>query len=153
MLIPYNPSVLWDSVWDDMEPTVGGKLTAVTVKALVKPGRHTDGGGLHLHIRGPDKRAWVLRYMLRGKCRDMGLGPYPEVSLAQARERAAAARQLLRGGKDPLEARRAEDSAQAAATGRTFRIAADELLADKSRGWRNAKHRWQWQTIRSTMRS
>ena len=113
---------------------MAGKLTAVGTKALVKPGRYTDGGGLHLHVRSATKRAWVLRYMRHGRSRDMGLGPYPEVSLAEAREKAAVGRKLLRDGQDPLQARRADAATQAAASGRTFRVAAEELLADKSRG-------------------
>ncbi len=120
------------------------KLTAVEVKAKVKPGRYTDGDGLHLHVRDAEHRAWVLRFMLHGKSRDMGFGPYPEVSLAQAREKAAAARKLLREGQDPLQARRAETAARAKASNHTFRAAAEELLADKAKGWRNEKHRWQW---------
>ena len=112
----------------------------------MRPGRYTDGGGLHLHVRDARRRAWVLRYMRHGRSRDMGLGPYPEVSLAEARERAASARKLLRDGQDPVQARRAEATAQAASLGHTFRAAAEELLADKARGWRNEKHRWQWQT-------
>ncbi|MBV8524062.1 MAG: integrase arm-type DNA-binding domain-containing protein [Acetobacteraceae bacterium] len=125
---------------------MAGKLTALRVKALVKPGRYTDGAGLHLHVRSAAKRAWVLRYMRHGRSRDMGLGPYPEVSLAEARERAASARKLLRYGEDPLQVRRADAAAQAASRSQTFRAAAEELLIDKSRGWRNEKHRWQWRT-------
>ena len=146
MLTLDSSRVLWDRVWDDKGQSVGGKLTAVRVKKLVKPGRYTDGDGLHLHVRDAKHRAWVLRYMLRGRVRDMGLGPYPEVSIAQAREKAAAAHKLLREGQDPLQARRAETAAQAIASGRTFRAAAEELLADKATGWRNEKHRAQWRT-------
>ncbi len=74
-----------------------GKLTATGVRALVKPGRYTDGGGLHLHVRSPEQRAWVLRFMRAGRSRDMGLGPFPDVSLAEAREAAAASPQADQG--------------------------------------------------------
>ncbi len=66
---------------------MAGKLTALGVKAAVKPGRYGDGDGLHLYVRDADRRTWVLRYMRDGKSRDMGLGAYPDVSLAEARDR------------------------------------------------------------------
>ncbi len=77
---------------------MAGKLTAIGVRALVKPGRYTDGDGLHLYVKAPDRRAWVLRYMRSGKSRDMGLGAYPSTTLAEARERAADARKHIRAG-------------------------------------------------------
>lgn len=124
------------------------KLTALGVKNLVTPGRHTDGEGLHLHVRSAQRRMWVFRYMRQGKTRDLGLGQYPDVSLADARNAAAAARALLSAGKDPVEARRAEEAARAEAeqhaTERTFRRAAEDLIASKSSGWKNEKHKAQW---------
>ena len=69
-----------------------GKLTAIEAKALTKPGRYTDGDGLHLHVRSTSRKTWVLRFMRQGKLRDMGLGAFPGVTLAKAREKAAAAR-------------------------------------------------------------
>jgi hypothetical protein len=50
-----------------------------------KPGRHSDGRGLMLLVKASGARSWVLRYQLKGRRRDMGLGPYPEVTLAEAR--------------------------------------------------------------------
>ena len=82
-----------------------GKLTAGALKSLTRPGRHTDGG-VHRYIRTSGRRSWVLRFMRGGRVRDMGLGSYPEVSLAQAREAAREARALLRGGSDPIAARK-----------------------------------------------
>lgn len=86
----------------------------------------------------------MLRYMRAGVSHDMGLGSYPEVSLAEAREQAAAARRLIRAGEDPLEQRKQARAASAAARSRTFRAAAAELIADKAKGWRNPKHADQW---------
>ncbi|MGI4977206.1 MAG: tyrosine-type recombinase/integrase [Janthinobacterium lividum] len=123
---------------------MSGKLTAVGVKGQLKPGRHTDGGGLHLYVKDTDRRTWVLRFMRAGKSRDMGLGAFPEVSLAEAREKAATARKLIRAGGDPLESRQTIEAAIAAAVSHTFRAAAEELMADKGKGWRNPKHRAQW---------
>lgn len=127
-----------------------GKLTALGVKSLTKPGRYTDGEGLHLHVRGPDRRAWVLRFMIRGHSRDMGLGSYPEVNLAEARERAAQARRMIRDGNDPLAARKDAEATQLIENDRTFKAATEELLADMESGWRNDKHRAQWRSTLET---
>lgn len=51
-----------------------GKLTAIAVKNETKPGRYTDGDGVHLHVRPGGRKAWVFRHMRDGKLRDMGLG-------------------------------------------------------------------------------
>jgi integrase len=123
---------------------MAGRLTAINLKTLVNPGRYTDGDGLHLLVKGPEKRSWVYRYMLHGKSRDMGLGPFPEVSLAEARDRAAEARQLVRQGVDPLAERQYRIQAAKAARVHTFRQAAEDHIAAKSPGWRNEKHRAQW---------
>ena len=47
-----------------------------------KPGRHTDGQGLMLLVKPSGARTWVLRYQIKGRRRDMGLGSWPEISLA-----------------------------------------------------------------------
>src|SRR3954463_14441737 len=84
------------------------KLTAAKVKTEAKPGRHNDGAGLYLLIRPDGRKGWLLRYRMGERQRDMGLGSYPEVSLAAARETARAAREQLRAGVDPIAARVAE---------------------------------------------
>ncbi len=125
---------------------MAGKLTALEVKALTNPGRYTDGDGLHLNVRAADKRAWVLRYTLHGRTRDMGLGAFPEVSLAEARKRAADARRLMSRGEDPVAARQraTAEAVAAAAEDRTFRAAAKAVIEGKRPGWRNPKHAAQW---------
>ncbi|PZP41138.1 MAG: integrase [Azospirillum brasilense] len=125
---------------------MAGKLSPAGVRSLVKVGRHGDGRGLHLYVQSPQRRTWVLRYMRDGKSRDMGLGAYPDVSLAEAREKAEAARRLIRDGIDPLQARRAAEAQSAEARGCTFRLAAEALMADKGGGWRNEAHRAQWKS-------
>ena len=125
-------------------------VTATEVRAAFARGaacRFTVGEGLHLWVKGPGKAQWVLRYRAPdGKRRDMGLGGYPRVSLAEARTAAAAARA---GTRDPLAAREAaarEAAARAgrAAGARSFRAAALALAEAKRPGWRNAKHADQW---------
>jgi len=129
---------------------MAGKLTAIGVRALVKPGRYTDGDGLHLYVKVGERRAWVLRYMRSGKTRDMGLGAYPAITLAEARERASDARKHIRAGDDPLAAREAAQGEKIATLAQTFRRAAEELMADKGKGWRNPKHRAQWASTLET---
>ena len=73
-----------------------------------QPGRYADGAGLWLHKRERACGKWVLRYFLHGRRREMGLGRWPDVSIAEARAAAADARATLRGGQCPIEARRQE---------------------------------------------
>lgn len=66
------------------------------------PGKHPDGQGLWLIKRSKAAGKWILRLVIHGKRREMGLGRWPDVSIAEARERAAAARKQLRDGIDPI---------------------------------------------------
>jgi len=88
-------------------PRAVNRLTVAKVRALKEPGTHADGNGLYLQIRSNSK-AWIFRYMGHGRARTMGLGSTIEVSLAEARDRAQAARALLRDGIDPIQQRIAE---------------------------------------------
>ena len=69
------------------------------------PGKYSDGQGLWLVKRKKDAGKWILRVVLSGKRREMGLGRWPDVSIAEARERAASARQTMRDGVDPIRER------------------------------------------------
>jgi integrase len=113
-------------------------LTDRTVKTAPS-GRHGDGTvrGLMLVVRDSGARGWVLRYQIGGRRRDMGLGPYPEVGLADARDAALEKRRLIRKGIDPL-AQRSQSKL------RTFKEVAETLIESKKAGWRNAKHVMQW---------
>jgi integrase len=126
---------------------MGGKLTVLGIKALTGPGRYVDGGGLHLHVRGAERRAWVFRYTRHGMTHDMGLGPYPEVSLSKARQAADEARSLLRAKKDPLQARQAEAEPTHS---KTFEDAATDYIAVHSPSWVNEKHVAQWDSTLKT---
>ena len=72
-----------------------GKLTALRCKALKTPGRYSDGNNLWLQVRSADDKSWLLKYQREKKVRTMGLGPYPAVGLAEARQKAADAQKLL----------------------------------------------------------
>ena len=85
-----------------------GKLNAAKLRTLTKPGTFGDGAGLYLQVRGAEQRSWLYRFKLHGKPHLMGLGTAADVSLAEARDAAAAARKLVRQGADPIARRRAE---------------------------------------------
>ena len=81
------------------------RLTAAIVKSLSKPGRYGDGHGLYLRVAPGGSKQWVQRVIINGRRRDMGLGGYPLVSLAEARQAAFDNRKLARAGGDPLATR------------------------------------------------
>jgi integrase len=108
-----------------------------------KPGRYGDGEGLWLQVSATGGRSWILRYQLRGRARQMGLGRTDLVPLAEARELARAARRQLLDATDPIDHRRRRHAEQQLA-GMTFRAAAEALIAARESKWRNATHRGQW---------
>src|SRR5690606_33418590 len=69
-------------------------------------GKHADGQGLWLVKRDKARGKWILRIVVGGKRKEMGLGRWPDVSIAEAREKAAEARRVARGGDCPIELRR-----------------------------------------------
>ena len=128
------------------------KLTALAVARDLPPGMHGDGGGLYLRVQvtSGDRiaKSWLMRYRHAGRRRDMGLGAYPDVSLADARRKAEEARRMLAAGVDPIGAARA--AASAAGGIPSFREAAERYIAAHEDGWRNPKHRQQWRNTLTT---
>lgn len=123
----------------------GRKLSARTVATLNKPGRHGDGAGLYLSISKDGetvRRRWVYLFTRAGKLREMGLGPSPEVTLAEARVERDKWAAVVRAGGDPIGLRKAERAASKGVP--TFGQLADEVIEAKKTEWRNAKHRAQW---------
>jgi integrase len=143
------------------------RLSDRTVKAA-KVGRHPDGGGLYLQVtaskeEGQLSRSWLFRFATgeiktskengkRYKAGQwMGLGSYPDVSLAEARDKAADARKLRKQGIDPIKARDDEQKAAAAAAAMavakemTFDQCRGAYLAVHRKGWRSAKHAKLWE--------
>lgn len=135
-------------------PKQAREVSALALSKLVSPGLHFAGGtaGLALQIADSGSRSWVLRAMVGGKRREMGLGRYPDVTLAQARERARQARDLIRQGKDPIdEQRRARSALMASrATAVTFEQASSSYIDAHEAGWRNSKHAQQWRNTLAT---
>src|SRR3979411_2563594 len=96
---------------------------AQTAHAVDKPRMLADGKGLYLRIGPSGSKSWIYRYSSGGRAHDIGLGPYPDIARAAARERATAQRKLRLNGEDPLMTRRAgRDQAKLAeARAMTFR--------------------------------
>jgi integrase len=127
-----------------------GKLNAERLRTLTKPGTYGDGAGLYLQVRGAMNRSWLYRFRLHDKGHLMGLGAVADVSLAEARELAAAARQLARQGANPIEQRRAARRESADRAGLTFVQVADAYIAAHEGSWRNPKHKQQWRNTLDT---
>jgi integrase len=125
------------------------KLSSVAVEKMKAPGIYPDGGGLCLQVAAGKKgigKSWVLRYSHRGKARAMGLGAYPRLSLADARDRRDWARGVLNARGDPITEREREREAKqlAEAQRMTFGQCAAAYIAAHEASWRNPKHRQQW---------
>lgn len=122
-------------------------LTAKRVARLLKkkPGRHHDGHGLILQVTSPTNASWLFRYQRHGRERWLGLGPVHTVGLADARERAKAARLQLLDGVDPVQAKRdAKTTAKLTAARRlTFREAAEQYHKQHRASW-SVQHAKQW---------
>lgn len=134
--------------------------TGKTVDGVMKPGLYGDGGSLYLSVK-PLKgkgqsigtttdqpsaaitKSWIFRYRANGKLRDMGLGPYPDVSLERAREKAGECRQLRLDGMDPIDAKRALADRRKAAAARsmTFQECAEAYIAAQKNTERNGAGR------------
>ena len=125
-------------------------MNAAKMRTLTKPGSYGDGAGLYLQVRGPDKRSWLYRFKLHGRAHLMGLGAVDDVSLAEARDAAGAARKLVRQGVSPIDQRRAARAENATQAGLTFAQVADAYIAAHEPSWRNAKHRQQWRNTLDT---
>jgi len=136
------------------------KVNAAAIRQIDEAGRYRDKDwprGLYLQVGPGGKKSWLLRYVLDGNERFMGLGPLdvvppPDVktrkgaSVENAADKAIAARRLLLDGIDPIEARAKERDARRAdvAASITFKRAAEEYMAVHADGWKNRKHRQQW---------
>ena len=114
-------------------------LNAKLVQHLAEPGRYADGNGLYLIVDPSGAKRWVLRIVVRGRRRDMGLGGLRAVSLADARQLAQNYRGEARSGGDPLANRK-----EATATIPTFQEAALNVHKGLIPSWKNPKHAAQW---------
>jgi len=116
---------------------MGVKLSATRVRALRDPGRYSDGDGLHLFISKRGSKSWVHRITVDGRRRDIGLGGYPTISLAQARKRASDNRETIGNGRDPVAEKRRPSTP-------TFSEAAHAVHEANKPRWRNGSHTRGW---------
>ena len=119
-------------------------LTSVRINGLSVPGRYADGNGLYLVVDPSGAKRWVLRIVVRGTRRDIGLGGLRVVSLAEARGKALEFRRLAREGGDPIEARRKAKDVP------TFAEAAASTIAQHRASWKNEKHASAWTNTLTT---
>lgn len=140
-------------------PKKAKELSALAVSRLKENGKHAVGGvdGLYLRIAG-NSRAWVLCAAMGSRINQsgkevvrrlsMGLGPFPEISLAEAREKARTLRKKIRDGIDPLQEKRKAKLTSSKA--KTFEQCALAFIEDKKIEWRNDKHVKQWSSTLTT---
>lgn len=141
-------------------PKIAKALSALEVNRISRVGWHAVGGvsGLLLQIRKPTRdgapapRSWILRVKVGDKRHPIGLGSFPQISLAAARELAKNMQLELRQGINPLTKRRAERSAMldASSKQKTFRECAGSYMETHSSDYRNEKHRKQWASTLET---
>ena len=114
-----------------------GKLTTAKAKSLSRPALHGDGGTLYLSVKPSGSKSWIQRVAIDGKRHDIGLGAFPVVSLAKARERAFANRVAIADGRNPL-------AEKIKAKIPTFREAAEKTIEANRPRWRNPRTDQNW---------
>ena len=119
-------------------------LSAVFVRTVAKPGMYPDGNGLNLKVVPSGARRWVQRVTIGGKPHNIGLGGYPAVSLAEARELASENQRLIRQGRNPLAEKRLVVEELRRPSIPTFAQAAEQVIEMRRPTWSNAKHASQW---------
>ena len=125
-------------------------LSAALVRTVSKPGMYSDGNGLNLRVERSGTKQWVQRVTVAGKRTMLGLGGYPAVSLADARELAAAKQRAVKQGRDPMAEKRqaAEERRRPAVP--SFSEAAERVIEMRRPTWSNAKHAAQWTSTLAT---
>ncbi len=130
------------------------RITALFVKHVKRPGKYADGGNLYLQVRPSTRiietdsvtKSWIFRYSRFGKDTWLGLGPYPDVTLSEARDHATQERKKIHQGIDPLTDKRARQIAARTAHENmlTFAECAELYIESQAPGWSNPKHIEQW---------
>lgn len=121
-------------------------LSPASVKRVTRPGDYTDGYGLTLRVDARGNKRWIQRLTIRGKQRNLGLGTWPDVSLADARELALANWRAAREGRDPIAEKRITRPGFAP----SFEDVARKVLALRRPTWSNGKHAAQWESSLTT---
>ena len=130
------------------------ELGALAVSQIKRRGITFVGGvaGLGLNVSQTGSRSWILRYQVAGIRKDKGLGGYPDVTLAQAKELARTARNKVSQGIDPIEESRAARRKMIAdiASTITFKEASTRYIDSQKTTWKNSKHIQQWRNTIDT---
>lgn len=104
----------------------GERLMETTVDQITKPGYHNDGNGLYLSVTARGSKSWVFRFRWEGKLKEMGLGPYPSISLDTARADRDKWRRVYQvEGRNYIDARREQEAAEKDEQGREERELAE----------------------------
>lgn len=131
-------------------PKLAKALSALEVGRITAPGVHAVGhvAGLQLHVSETGARSWLLRASVGAKRREIGLGAFPQVKLAEAIQKARDTRDKIAAGTDPVaEKREAAERLKAEQLAkRDFSWCVGEFIKAKQTEWRNPKHRAQWQS-------
>lgn len=129
----------------------GGGLKAKQIEAAkpnAKPYKLTDARGLFLLVMPNGAKHWRWKFRLQGKERQAAFGSFPDVSLAEAREKMEEARRLVKAGQDPVAQKHAQTKPAARAV--TFRQLAERYVDGREDDWKNPKHRQQWRNTLAT---
>ncbi len=109
-------------------------LTDVAIRNAApkeKPYKISDGGGLYLSVQPNGGKYWRKKYRYNGKEKSLSIGPYPCVTLAEAREAREAAMKVLERGKDPSFLKQEEKRKRATVEGNTFEAATNDWWEHK----------------------
>ncbi|MGC9420146.1 MAG: tyrosine-type recombinase/integrase, partial [Rhodovulum sp.] len=134
--LAFEPTLSQHECWEECCDEIVPKLTTKKVENLRQPGFYGDGEGLYLKVGSGGARSWILRTVVHGRRRDLGLGAASLVSLAEARTKARAYRKIAREGGDPDTIRKRESL--------TFEEAAARVHAQLLPTWKNRKHAETW---------
>ena len=116
------------------------RLTVTKAKAITEPGMYRADPTLYMHVSSGGAKSWIQRIAVNGRRRDIGLGSFALVTLAEARDKAFANRRLVQGGRDPLADKRRTKAP-------TFSEAAQRTFEANRPRWRNAKHVASWMQL------
>lgn len=118
------------------------KLTRKQIEGFKDRGRYGDGGNLYLNVSATGSKSWSFIFRREGKDAERGLGPYPDVDMDEAREKASEYRRMLRQGIEPPRTRGTGKKA----LGSTFKEIAERYIKAHRESWRNDKNEGQWRS-------
>ncbi len=126
-------------------------LSASGIRKLREPGDYGDGNGLALRIKPDGAKSWIQRVSIGGKRHNLGLGVFPTVGLADARQAAADNQQAIREGRNPIqEKRQVKEDAAPAPVIPTFEQIAETVWELNRPSWKSEQHAHEWITAMRT---